>query len=59
MIENYYGHSQNHYGGDNCDDCDRYGGNSGGHVKVKAVMSMVGNGMLPTHKDDIEEKADN
>ena len=41
MIENYYGHSQNYYGGDNCGDSGRYGGNCRGHAKVKAVMGMV------------------
>ena len=57
MIENYYGHSQNYYGGDNGDDCGRYGRNCRGHVKVKAVISMVD--MLPTQKDDIEGKSVN
>ena len=57
MIENYYGHSQNCYGDDNCDDCGGYGGNCRGHAKVKAVIGMVG--MLLTQKDDIEGKSVN
>ena len=58
MIENHYGHSRNCYGGDNCDDCDRYCGNCRGHAKVKAVIGMVGM-LLTTHKDNMEGKSVN